>query len=303
MSDTPPPPPPSFGDSPFGTPTYGSPPPPPSTPDYSPPDYSPPDYSAPPQFPAAPAYQQPSYPSYPSYPGAAPGQGMPPGGAGMPPLAPYPGGPYGGQVSGGSPTKGMAIAALVLGIVGLFSFFIFIAAVLAIIFGIIASRRVKRSPGQFTGRGMAITGLVLGIIGVLGGIAFWIAVGVAAKNKTDLNDVTAGDCVEVPSGTIFFGITKQSCDKPHQGEVFSAKQFDTPGAYPGDTAARNQVGQACADDFQGYVGVTPANSDLDIFVIFPSKTKWEDSDSTQIVCIAKNSDGSLLTDTIKGSNH
>lgn len=86
----------------------------------------------------------------------------------------YPGYPgYGGGY--GAPQqlpKGMAIAALVLGILALLLFWTafggVILGIVAVILGIIAIRKVSRGTGA--GRGMAITGLVLGILGLIGGI-------------------------------------------------------------------------------------------------------------------------------------
>ena len=65
-------------------------------------------------------------------------------------------------------TSGMAIAALVLGIVG---FFLNILGILAIIFGAIGMSQTGRNK-NLGGRGMAIAGLVLGIIDIL----FWVIV-------------------------------------------------------------------------------------------------------------------------------
>jgi len=62
-------------------------------------------------------------------------------------------------------TSGMAIAAMVLGIVGF--------SLLAVIFGHVALGDVKRN--RKDGRGMAIAGLVLGYLGVI----FWVILIVA----------------------------------------------------------------------------------------------------------------------------
>jgi uncharacterized membrane protein YvbJ len=61
-------------------------------------------------------------------------------------------------------TSGMAIAALILGILGI--------SLLAVIFGGIAMSQTSKDP-NLKGRGMAIAGLVLGILGLVG-IVFWI---------------------------------------------------------------------------------------------------------------------------------
>ena len=72
--------------------------------------------------------------------------------------------PYGAQ--GGGPatrTNGMAIASLVLGIVGVLACFLFIPWILAIIFGIIGIKQCNEDP-SYTGKGMAVAGLVLGLV-------------------------------------------------------------------------------------------------------------------------------------------
>lgn len=58
-------------------------------------------------------------------------------------------------------TSGQAIAALVLGLVGLG-----VGSILALIFGYSARGEIDRSHGRVTGRGMATAGIVLGWIGI-----------------------------------------------------------------------------------------------------------------------------------------
>jgi hypothetical protein len=77
--------------------------------------------------------------------------------------------------------SGLAVASLVLGIVGVF---INPLSILAIIFGAIAMSQTGRNP-NLKGRGMAVAGLVLGIVVaafwiiiVFVGSAFWWASGV-----------------------------------------------------------------------------------------------------------------------------
>ena len=63
------------------------------------------------------------------------------------------------------PKKGLAIAALVLGIIGFFTVGIIgVGAIVGIILACIAMSRVKRDPWQYGGRGMAIAALVLNIV-------------------------------------------------------------------------------------------------------------------------------------------
>lgn len=59
-------------------------------------------------------------------------------------------------------THGLAIASLVCGILGFFTFGV--AAILAIIFGSIAKKKIRESGGFYTGKGMATAGVILGVI-------------------------------------------------------------------------------------------------------------------------------------------
>ena len=61
-------------------------------------------------------------------------------------------------------TNGMAIAAMVLGIVWIYG----IGSILALVFGYSAKRQIDGSGGRESGRGMAVAGIVLGWVGVAG---------------------------------------------------------------------------------------------------------------------------------------
>jgi hypothetical protein len=73
-------------------------------------------------------------------------------------------------------TNGLAIASLVLGIVGLATCHC-LTAVPGVILGHIALSQIRRSAGGQTGRGLAVGGLVTGYIAV--GLGILIAVGYA----------------------------------------------------------------------------------------------------------------------------
>lgn len=103
---------------------------------------------------------------------------------------------YGNQQYGGQPQsqkKGLAIAALVLGILGLFGSLIVFGAVLslvAVILGIIAL--VKSKQPTHGGKGFAISGIVLGILGLVIAAAIGLFVG------SLVSDIT--QCVEDNGG-------------------------------------------------------------------------------------------------------
>jgi hypothetical protein len=99
--------------------------------------------------------------------------------------APQP--PYGG----GQPAKtsGMAIASLVLGIVGILACGCFIFSILAVVFGRIGQNNIRQSGGAQTGEGLAKWGFILGVVGIVLGIIYWIIV--AATGNFEVNTSTS----------------------------------------------------------------------------------------------------------------
>ena len=98
------------------------------------------------------------------------------------------------------PGAGLAITALILGIIALLFFWTVIIGVLlglvALVLGVIASGRAKR--GVSSGRGMALTGAILGLLGLLGSIAVGALFGVVffksgAKTYTQCIDDANGN--------------------------------------------------------------------------------------------------------------
>ncbi len=108
----------------------------------------------------------------------------PPPGSGYPAPPPlgYPQG-YGYAGSGTARNNGMAIAALVCGIVGVLVAQ-FILGPLAFIFGLVARNQIRSSNGAQKGEGMAIAGIVLGIVAV----AIFVLIAIYAEEIQDFID-------------------------------------------------------------------------------------------------------------------
>ena len=136
---------------------------------------------------------QPPYPPQGPPPYGPPG-GQPPYGppGGQPPYGPPPGGPYYGQPS--KPGSGMAIGALVCGILAiLFSWTIvggILLGLIAAILGFIAYSKAKK--GQAGGTGMSLTGIILGLVGIALSIVL-VVVGVGLFKKSGAGDYI--DCI------------------------------------------------------------------------------------------------------------
>ncbi|VXB79568.1 DUF4190 domain-containing protein [Nocardioides sp. AX2bis] len=103
---------------------------------------------------------------------------------------------YGNQQYGGQPAKlkkGLAIAALVLGILGLFGSLIVFGAILslvAVILGIVALVQSKKP--THGGKGFAISGIVLGILGLVLAAAIGLFVGGLVSDITQCVEDNGG---------------------------------------------------------------------------------------------------------------
>lgn len=73
-------------------------------------------------------------------------------------------------------TNGMAVASLVLGIVGLLISLFGVLPILAIVFGAVGRRQIDQGGGR--GRGMATAGLILGVIGLILFVVVLVVVGI-----------------------------------------------------------------------------------------------------------------------------
>ncbi|OII65187.1 hypothetical protein BJP40_17805 [Streptomyces sp. CC53] len=122
------------------------------------------DVPPPPVAPGGPGQPAPGAYGYPAPPAA----GQPGGAYGYP--AGHPGyGPYGQGGWGPAPNNGMGITAMVLGIVSLVMCWLWglgiILGALALVFGIIARKRVQR--GESTNGAFATAGIVTGSVGIV----------------------------------------------------------------------------------------------------------------------------------------
>jgi hypothetical protein len=234
----------------------------------------------------------------------------------MPPQAPY--APYQTfeshphYVPTGGPsrkTSGKAVASLVLGIIGLLACFVILPSLLAVIFGWIGLRGIKRSGGQLKGRGLAIAGLVTGIIGLIAGVGLIVlaasgslddwnldSVDAAGNERRDPNALEVGDCVEVPDGEFVLRVTILDCAEPHGGEVIASDELPE-GAYPGDAEIDEQVLLACVEEFKSYTGESLRGSDLDVYYLIPREASWNQGDR-MFGCIAFDPSGADLTGSL-----
>jgi hypothetical protein len=257
---------PSDPQNPYGTPP--PPPPPPSTPSDPAP---PPPYGAQPTEsagpPAAPPYGQPAAPGQPAY--AAPGYTPMPGPA--------------------EPSKGMAITALVLSILGCTCIGALVAIPLAIVV------LVRGKDGRNHGKGLAIAALIISVLSLIGVAIGGYFVYDYAKDFKDVDSLTAGDCFTAKgltdeSQTGVTQIRSVGCSTKHDGQVLSTGSLtaDQAASY-GETSPVDICTPSVTE-----AGNVDLLSDPDLVLIALTQDSSPAS-GDKLVCVIANADGSKLT--------
>ncbi|MGC9535693.1 DUF4190 domain-containing protein [Streptomyces sp. UG1] len=213
--------------------------------------------------------------SIPPPPGPTPGQYAPP------PPYPYP--PY----THPAPVNGVAIAALVLGIL------CFVPAI-GLALGLIALAQIKKRGER--GKGMAIAGSVLSSVG----LALWtlaLSTGTASDAWNGFKDaangegtayaLAKGDCFDSPTGNLegeAYDIDKVTCARPHDGEVFAVVTLPG-GAFPGDDEVTRAADEKCYALRGGYaMDAWAIPDDADVYYFIPSRRSWRFGDR-EITCL------------------
>ncbi|MFF8970545.1 DUF4190 domain-containing protein [Streptomyces sp. NPDC014995] len=254
--------------------------------------------------------QDPYQPPQPQGPYAPHPQGPPQGPFQGPPQGPYGGPPYPAWGQGylplnrPAPVNGVAIAALVLGVL------CFLPAV-GLILGIVALVQIRRRGER--GMGMAIGGAVLSSLGLAlwvvmlatgGASAVWEGFKEGAGAGNTSLSLAKGECFDVPGDTFHedvYDVDKVPCSGEHDGEVFGTVPL-SGSSYPGDDYVTDTAEGKCYTLQDGYAMDPWALTDkVDVYYLTPTRDSWSWGDR-EITCVFASTDergtltGSLRAD-------
>ncbi|MEU6378223.1 DUF4190 domain-containing protein [Streptomyces sp. NPDC046909] len=229
------------------------------------------------------------------------------------PQGPYPPGPYTppgpwGYGYGGYaqpvPVNGVAIAALVLGIL------CFLPAV-GLVLGLIALSQIRRKGER--GKGMAVAGAVLSTVGLVlwtvtlsTGVASDVVEGFkdAASGRDTAYALAKGDCFDSGTGSLTgeaYDVDEVPCSQAHHGEVFAVVTLPA-GPFPGDDELTDTADDKCYALPETYaMDAWAVPADVDVYYLVPSKESWTFGDR-EVTCLFGNVDekksltGSLRND-------
>ncbi len=136
---------------------------------------------------------------------------------------------------------------------------------------------------------LAITSLVL-------------AVAACGDDGTSVFDLGVGDCFndDPDAGDAVAGVPIVDCALPHDREIYFEFSM-TDAAFPGREATTQSAAERCITEFQGFVGMSYAESDLEISLLTPSAESWEEGDRV-VYCVLYALDLSKVTGSMRGAN-
>jgi Domain of unknown function (DUF4190)/Septum formation len=213
-----------------------------------------------------------------------------------------------------SGTDGMASAALVLGLLG----FVWICAILGIVFGIIARNRTRQTFQR--GRGQATAGIVLGSVWLalyVAAIVVVVAVssssssappapasGVAGSQAVKPWTLTAGACFDMPNVTPGKPVSVPSvvqilCTQPHNAQIFAT--FNVSGSflsYPGVAKLSSLAGSGCATRAPASLDSAKVSDSMSIRYLYPEEASWLAGVRT-VSCVVYNPTPTLTSSLLK----
>ncbi|MEL7977342.1 septum formation family protein [Isoptericola sp. F-RaC21] len=109
-----------------------------------------------------------------------------------------------------------------------------------------------------------------------------------------------GDCFELPTdATDLTGIVAIDCASPHGAEMVGVDEL-TDAEYPGEESVVATTEDFCFEQFADYVGTDYDASQLDMMYLYPTDASWSFGDR-RLMCWAQNPDGSPLEGSVQGS--
>ena len=124
---------------------------------------------------------------------------------------------------------------------------------------------------------------------------------VACGDDDSVFNLSVGDCFDDdPAATeVVQTVATVACAEPHDNEIFFEFSM-TDASYPGREATVAAAGERCVGEFEGFVGLSYEQSDLDLSPITPTAESWDRGDRV-VYCALYALDRSKLTGSMRGA--
>jgi hypothetical protein len=200
-------------------------------------------------------------------------------------------------------TNGLAIAALVLGLMGIP---VPLAAIVAIILGLVALSQIRSRPQE--GRGMAISGVALGVFSILAWTALFAFAVVMSDGDEDggsrargpgssvlVDSLASGECFDGLDEGSMRSVTLRPCEGPHQAQVIITLTLPA-GPWPGRDEVIALSEDRCLEGMDGLVHEGFVD-ELDVYTLYPESALAWKLDRTA-TCVVVATDGVIGTSVL-----
>lgn len=177
-------------------------------------------------------------------------------------------------------TNGFAIAALVLGILGI--------VLISVPFAIVALVQIPRRHQR--GRGLAVGGLAVSGFWILVLVVVAVVVGVMIDDHVPLADARVGDCVaDLTESTRLFTLPVVPCEEPHIGEVYALFDLSLE-EWPGEDVVFAEAEEGCVNELAAYSMTAYNDVTVEIYYVHPTQATWRRGDR-EVICVTDYQDG------------
>ena len=110
-------------------------------------------------------------------------------------------------------------------------------------------------------------------------------------------ELPVGACFDDPDD--FAAVTDVpivSCDQAHDNEVVGMNDIARP-SFPGGSAVNQLATEICVAEFESYVGVSYADSPLDVGWFGPTEESWDAGDR-EVICFTFDPSGQKLVGSV-----
>lgn len=123
----------------------------------------------------------------------------------------------------------------------------------------------------------------------------------AGGGGDDVFDLQVGDCLAESVGSeAVSSVETVDCDEPHYSEIYSSIILDD-GPYPGDAAVQTTAEEECSADFESFIGMEYAYSELWFEYLQPTQETWDQMDDREVICMVYDPAGDTVG-TLAGAN-
>ncbi len=146
-------------------------------------------------------------------------------------------------------------------------------------------------PPASNGRGIAFAAIAVAVVAAIG---FFLS-----RGSTAVGAIEIGQCFDSVEGDTIDSVDDRDCAEEHLFEAYA--KFDLAGdVFPGEETVEEQAFGGCVEEFDRFVGLDYAESELDVFALYPTADSWNGDGDRGVTCSVASVNGAPLVGSQRG---